>query len=414
MKHVAALMGMLGLSSWTSVALGQEVRVSFDDAVAAAAQNPRVRGDRRAATLLRRSADQSPALDANPIATLTGGARVAPAGEQGFEGGVAVTQSVSAEGAARLRRDALGAEARWMGAESDAEALTRCLAAASAWLALRDAEEQRELTTRALDNERAFLALVARLATAGERTAADLAVATTGVEEASLRGRLAEGAVVDARARVAAEVGTPERGAVVVTEGATPEVAVPSAREQEVLLAGAAMLPAVRARTLLAHAESMRALEERALRGTRLTLGVEVRRDALRATVVQASLAVPLPFFAVGDREYAARQATSLRLEGEAADEQARARVALALAAHEVEHAGEVYEALRGSVVPASARAVALRERLLVGGEGTVLEVIDARRTLLDAASRLVRATRDRAWARIRLVSLLRALRGAA
>jgi outer membrane protein, heavy metal efflux system len=412
MNRVAVFLGLFALSASTTAAFAQETRVSFEDAVQAAGRSPRVRRDRQAAATLRRAADASPALDYDPMLNLAGGARLTPGGEQGFEGSVGVSQSLNLQGVVRLRREALGAEALWMGAEADAETLTRRLAAASAWLALRDAEEQLALAAQDIANESRFLALVTRLAGGGERTAGDVAAATLRLEESRLRGRMAEGELVDARARVAAEVGAPEPGAVLVTDGPVPEVTVPTAREQEAALAAAA-LPAVRARSLLARAEATRALEDRAMRGTRMTVGLELRRDALGATVAQANVAIPIPVFDVGAREYAARQASAARLEGEAADEQVRARVALTLAAHEVEHAGEVYAALRSSLVPSGARAVALRERELAAGEATTLDVLDARRSLNDATSRLVRATRDRAWARIRLVALLGSLGGA-
>ena len=125
--------------------------------------------------------------------------------------------------------------------------------------------------------------------------------------------------------------------------------------------------------------------------------------------MLQASIAVPLPVFDLGARELAARRAAALRMEGEAADEQVRARAAMLLAAHDVEHTGEVFDALASRLVPSSDRAVGLRERQLTAGEGTVLDVLDARRSLFDARARLVRATRERAWARIRLAALYRA-----
>ena len=78
-----------------------------------------------------------------------------------------------------------------------------------------------------------------------------------------------------------------------------------------------------------------------------------------------------------------------------------------------MEHTGEVFEALRSGLLPSSERAVALRERQLTAGQGTVLDVLDARRSLFEATGRLVHATRDRAWARIRMAALHRAARGA-
>ena len=410
MRRLAGILVLLGLSATPLVAGAQDVPLSFEAAVATAGRNPRVLQTQRAAGVLQRAQDRSPLLDANPVVQVMAGGRVVPSGEQGFEGSLGVTQSIGVNGSAALRRTALGAEARWLDAEADAERLTRQLAAANAWLALREAEEQLRLAGRDLENEGRFVALVTRLAAGGERTAGDVAVAAVRLEEARLRERMAEGAVADARAQVAAELGAPARGAF-VTEGAIPEVSLPTAAEQARLLETVASLPQVRARLLLARTEGIRAQEERAMRGTRLTVGVEVRRDALGAGVVQAMVGVPLPIFAVGDREFAARSAAALRMEGEAADERVRARALLLLVAHDVEHSGEVYEALQARLLPTSERALGMRERQLTAGEGTILDVLDARRSYLEASSRLVRATRDRAGARLRLVALHRAAR---
>jgi outer membrane protein TolC len=412
MHRVLRLLVLLGLTAATTPAVAQEARLTFADAVAAAGHNPRVALGRRASVTLQHARAGSPWLDANPVVTLSAGGRLAPSQERGFEGGVAVTQSISVEGGSGLRRDALGAEARWLDAEADAEVLVRRLAAASAWLALRDAEQQRAVTGRAVENEADFVRLVTRLTAAGERTTGDVAVATARLEEARLRDRMAEGAVADARGLLAAEVSVPGRGAL-VTDGPVPAVAVPTAAELRRLLEDVALLPSVRARALLARAEAARAQEERAQRGSRITLGLEARRDALSAGIVQASVALPLPIFAVGDREFAARHAAALRMEGEAADERVRARARVLVAAHEVEHTGEVFEALQAGLLPACERAVAVRERQFAAGEATLLDVLDARRGLFDASARVVRATRDRAWARIALVYLRRAARGA-
>ncbi len=410
MHRVASVGVLWALCCATTAADAQDVPVSFEAAVALAARNPRVLQGHRGSALLRRAAETSPPVDANPQITVTGGARVTPAGEQGFEGSVGVSQSFSVQGVAGLRRAALSDESRWMGAEADAETLTRRLAAANAWLALREAEEQLSLAESAIANEARFVDLVTRLAAGGERTAGDVAAASVGLEEARMRGRLAEGAIADARWAAAAEIGTPERGAL-VTEGPAPELPAPSERERQLAFEGVASLPSVRSRRLLARVEATRALEERATRGTRLTLGVEARRDALTAGVVQATVAVPLPFFAVGDREFAARRAAALRMEGEADAEAVRAAAELRLAAHDVEHSTEVYDALVANLLPASERAVALRERQLTVGEGTILDVLDARRSLVDARIRWVRAAHDRTSARLRWSVLAQAAR---
>jgi cobalt-zinc-cadmium efflux system outer membrane protein len=386
--------------------------VTFAEAVAAADRNPRVLAGRRAARALEDARQASPVLDANPMVAVVGGPRVAPGSERGLEGAIGFSQSLSLEGAAGHRRDALGGEAAWLAADTDADLLARRLAGAIAWLGVWEAEQQVSAAAKDVVNEEALVRLVARLAAAGERTQADLATVEARLVEAQLRERTAEGTLVEARAELGAELRAVD-GEVLVTEGPPPEVPAPPRAEQDRVLRAAGALPAVYARALLARSELLRAREERATRGARLTIGAELRHDALGASVVEGTLAIPIPLFAVGAREYASRAANSLRMDGDAADAQIRAQAALVLAFHEIEHTDEVFTLLATRLVPAAERATTLRERQLELGDGTLLDVIDARRTVLDARVRLVRATRDRAWARIHVRVLAAATNGA-
>jgi len=392
-------------------ARGAERPITFADAMTLAETHPRVQGGRRAAADLAQAERASPYLDANPVLALAAGPRVAPRAERGFEGAAELTQSIGLDHQASRRQQALGAESAWLSAECDAELLARRLGTAAAWLALWEAEEQVAVALKDVANEEELVRLVGRLASVRERTTADVAVVETRLAEAQLRERTAEGALAEARSQLAAELRASE-GDVLVASGAPPDLSAPPPEEQARVLAAAVALPAVRAKELLARTELVRAEEERASRGARLTFGVEVRHDALRADVVEGMLAVPLSIFAVGAREYASRAASSVRAAGEASDEQSRARAAVTLALHEVEHTEEVFTLLQTSLVPAAERATLLRERQLKMGDGTLLEVIDARRTMLDARVRLVRATRERAWARIQIHLLAEATRG--
>ncbi len=408
---VRLALAIVGAISIPCGALATGRPIAFDEAVALADGNPRVLGGRQAAHLLARGHEASPLLDANPVLAVAVGARVAPASDRGLEWTASLSQSVSLQGAAARRKEALGAEAAWLTADTDADLLAHRLAAATAWLALWEAEQQAAGVAREIANEEELLRLVARLASIRERTLADLATVEARLAEVKVRERMAQGSLVEAQARLGAEIRS-AAGEPLRAEGRPPEYLV-AAADKDRLLVAAAALPAVRAKALLARSELVRAHEERAMRGVRLTVGAEFRREATGATILQGTIAVPVPFFAVGAREYAARAASSIRLGGEAADEQGRARAAIALALHEVEHTEEVFTLLASRMVPAAERAAALRERQLQLGEGTILDVIDARRGVLEARARLVRATRERAWARISIHLLWAATRGA-
>jgi outer membrane protein TolC len=198
----------------------------------------------------------------------------------------------------------------------------------------------------------------------------------------------------------------------VVAEGLLPELPPLSADQQRRALQQLERLPEIGAKSLLARSELVRAREERAARGVHLSVGAQLRHDALGATIVEGTLSLPLPLMDVGAREYASRSAEATRLEGEVSDLRVRARAALVLAFHEVEHTQEVLTLLDDGLLPAAEQAVALRTRELEAGEGTLLELIDARRTLFDARARRVGALRERTWARIRVRLLAHAATG--
>lgn len=405
------ILPLLAVLSFAAKALAAKRRVEFREAIAMGELNPRVMGTRQASESLSRAEKSSPALDANPVVNGAVGPRVTPKAERGLDWSVGVSQSFSVRGSATRRREALRAEAEWLRADADAELVARRVAAASAWLMLWEAERQVALTQEDVTNEERLLALVKRLADVQERTAADVATVETRLGESKLRERLAEGALVEAKARLSAEMHA-ARDDELVTAGSLPDLPMPDEAEAAKLIGEAAALPAVRARQLLARAEQARAREERAGRESRLNLGVDFRHESPGVNIVQANAIVPLPLFSVGAREYASRMASSLRSSGEAADDAVRAREAMRLAVHELEHSQEVFELLDQQLVPSAERAIQLRERQLKGGEGTLLEVIDARRTYLDARLRWLGAARNRVWARIQVELLAQAARG--
>lgn len=388
-----------------------ERTLSFAEALALAEGHPVIVATAEGAKRLRAAEATAPLLDANPTATLSLGPRLAPSDERGFEGGLSVTQSVSLAGAARLRKEAVAAEARWLTSEVDARRLERRVAIAKAWLDLREAERRAVLQREEIETDARTVAVVARLASVGERTRADVAAAELQLAETRTRSIAREAAVAEARAALSAELGPQPEGEL-VTRGPAPAVELPDEAEQRALLEGAAALPAVRAKELFARSEWIRAEEERSSASNRLGVGLELRRDALGATVLQTNLQLPVPLFELGWRERVARQAAAERLDGETVDEAARARTAVALAIHEVQHTAELRTALEGQLLPAAERALALRHKQLLAGEGTTLEVLDARRAVATTRGELVAAEHEESRARVRLALLHETFRG--
>lgn len=155
----------------------------------------------------------------------------------------------------------------------------------------------------------------------------------------------------------------------------------------------------------------VRAEEDSATSANRLGVGIEVRREDFGSVVALANLGVPVPLFDLGLRPRAARRAEAQRLEGETEDERTRARTALELALHEVEHTAELREVLASRLRPAAERALARRTRQLELGHATLLDVLDVRRLAILARLELTSAEHDEVRARLRLSLMLASLK---
>ncbi len=394
-------------------ALGREQPLTFAQAADAAAASPLLQRGQRARATLEEASRSSPRVDANPTISIQLGARVLPANERMAEGTLGVSQALSTEGAARLRQQALAAEARTAGATLQGQKMSLRLQAARGWLELWAAQRLLAAAKQDAEAARRSQRAVEALVAAHERTRTEALVAKRQAEEASLRALSAEGALAEARAMLKGELGLAADATPVAT-GEPPEVVAPTEAEQQAAVAEAASMPEVRARSLLAAEERVRAAEERAARGSRLTVGAQAQRDAIGATVLLGTLSAPINLFDVAAREEAPRRAAALRAEGEAAVALNRARGDLLIAFHDVEHSDETLQAIDRGLLPAAEQAAAALDRAFAAGEVTILEKIDGQRSLIEARARQIAAQRDRAWARIRASVLAQAARGGA
>lgn len=149
------------------------------------------------------------------------------------------------------------------------------------------------------------------------------------------------------------------------------------------------------------------------MRGTNLLLGVEVRRESPDGFLALGTVGLTLPVFDRGERERSVSEARAARLEGEKRAATIDARTEMALAFHEVEHTGEIVAAVKGELLPALVEAADAREQLFRAGDGTMVDVLTARRRVLAAKARLVRAQAANAWAKVKVWMLLAELANA-
>jgi outer membrane protein TolC len=385
--------------------------VRFDEAIGLAARAPEVVGAERAAGVKRKSIDDLSPFTENPELFLEPGARLAPAGERGFEGQVRLTESWNLGGLAGARERAGKLEARASSAEARARALEARLGAAKAWIDLWAAERLHDHAVEEAKLASELTALVKKGAVATLFTRADVADAQAYEAEAELAVISTEGAVYELSIALSREMARATPGPMEAV-GDLPAPSLPPPEALALAIKSAAKLPDVEMQRLVARAERARAVEERALRSSRLTLGVAAQRDQPGGFAVYGIAGVSLPLFERGGREAGIAEAQAADREGLEKRAASDARAELVLDEHEVDHTEEALTTLEKRLVPAMDAGRSAREELFRQGEATVLEVLQSRRTSVAMKSRLERARADASWAKVKLWLLLAAESG--
>jgi outer membrane protein TolC len=291
-------------------------------------------------------------------------------------------------------------------AEARATALSHRLAAAQAWTELWAAQQSLADSMQEADLAREFSERMARAAAAAAYTRAEAADAATYAAEARVQALAAEGEVVDRGYQLAVAMGQGAESPLVAS-GPLPRPPSPSRTEWPAVVAAAGKLPAVAAHRLAADAARARDLEARSTKGWGLETGVKTTRDYLGTWGIQGVLQFSFPLFDRGEREAAPQAALAARSEGEFREASAVAASEMARALHEVEHTGEVLDAIERQLLPAAEQGARSREASMKAGETTVLEVLVARRAWAQARARRTRAQAAHTWARVKVWMLL-------
>ncbi len=395
----------LALALWPAMAAA----ITFDEALGLAARAPRVTGAGRAVAAKLRLDEGISSFTFNPQLAVQPGFRFYPSEYRDVEVLAELSQPFNLAGHARARRATARLEEDELGESARAVALEQRLGAARAWIDLWAAQRVFAASRRdeqlAVELER----LAERAAAASAATRADVADAQAFLSEARVRRIAAEGEVFERGMELSREAALVE-GAATTADGELPEPALPPQSAWPSLIEHAGRLPDSRAQALRARAGKAREVEERAARGSWLQLGLVAQRDAPGGLVGSVLARVSPSVFDRGERERGVFAAEAERLEGERANAAIEARADVAIAAHEVEHTGELLAVLSDALVPASRAGADLRQRIFDAGEATMVEVLQARRIAVDAASRLARARAAHAWARVKLYLLARAI----
>jgi len=381
--------------------------ITFDEALGLAAQAPAVAGAEAAAANQRRIGDSVSSVIANPSLNVQPGAAKDPLDNQWkYLGETTLMQGWNLSGLPGDRKASIRAEGDQLLAEARAAALSHRLAAAQAWLELWAAQQSLADALQESELASEFSTKMARAAAAAAFTRAEAADAATYAAEAHVQALAAEGEVVDRGYQLAVAMGQ-EAEKALVAAGPLPAPPAPRRADWPAILQAAGKLPAVAAHKLASDASRARDVEARSSRGWGLGTGVKGTRDYLGTWGAQAVVEFSFPIFDRGEREAAPQAAASARADGEFQEARAVAATELARSLHEVEHTGEVLEAIEKELVPAAEANAKARDASMRAGETTVLEVLVARRVWAAARQKRTRALASHAWAGVKVWMLL-------
>lgn len=378
--------------------------LTFDRAIGLAGRGPRAEGLERAVET-RRAGDQGIAGTAQALnLQATPGGRVLSEQDQGFEGTFTVTQTWILADVSGARGRAAQVEREVLGAEARAAALLLRLEAAHQWIELWTIAREDEALADEAALAAELVALTERGLRAGVRTVVDASEAEAYRAEVAERALALEGMRTHASLALSAAMASEPR-ADLRTAGEPPAPPLPD--DLEVTLALVERLPSVAVHRLTAAALRAHDVEMAASYGPQLTLGAQVQRESPSGFIVQGVAALSIPLFDQGQRSRSAALGEAERAEGELGHARLEAASALADAVHEREHTRQQETLLTQTLLPALDRLVAQREASLRAGEGTLFELIDARRRRIAARARAARARGERAWAEVRLWLML-------
>lgn len=382
---------------------GERRPVRFDEAMSLAAQAPSVIAARRAASAQRAMNGSISGLG-NPEIFVAPGIRTTA--ERGVALEVSVVQPIPLTGLGSARQAAGEAEAGALDRQADAFALGIRLDAATSFCALWGASRSYEDVTADVELAQELVARLERGAAAGHDTAADVADARIFLAESRLSLVALEGEIHDVGLDLSNRLELAAPGALIAS-GNLPDPVLPSAEILDEALASIERIPDVALHSMQAAAARARARELAAESKPRLGVGARFQQDGPTDRAWYAVLSMDLPLFERGQRDRGQAAADTRRLEGEQRTAASQAHAALVGMKHEVEHTAESLEVIETELLPAATEAVRLREIAHSHGEGTVFDLLNARRTLVRVKAREIRARADAAAARARLALLL-------
>jgi|APLak6261675434_1056106.scaffolds.fasta_scaffold00757_5 outer membrane protein TolC len=349
--------------------------VRFDEALSRVDAAGDVAGAEAGVRVRRDGLSKLGAFTSNPQLVAQPGMRT-EGGALGAEGQLTLTQSFNLGGLAGARRVVASDEAEVAALQHRLLRQERRIAVARAWLETWAAQAASDTAHEEEDSAKELLARLERNVASGAVTRVELATARAFAAEASALHLEWEGRRVEAGATLASLLGL---DAIALADGPAP-----SFEAARVAVEPSALLPVKVAQGEL-RTEQNRGDEVKAQWATQLQVSLQGGREAPSQWFGNVGFGVTLPLLEQGRRERALHEANAAKLSGELSLAERRARIALQLVAHELEHTAETLEVVKGQQLPAAEEAAALESKRYAQGEATLLELTLLRRQALAA-----------------------------
>lgn len=374
------------------------VSLGFEQALERARELAPLRALRRSARELEGSSVGVGPFVKNPTLELAPNLRFSPSSDLGPEGQLIVRFPLDVAGLGAAREQVIERVGAELEAQADELGLDGTLTAARAWLDLWVVVETQGSAERDAQLARELVAKLRTASSVEEASALDVLDAQVLADEAELTILALEGERHDRALRLARVLAMAPSPLPTVAGGLPePELPAPAARAS-----WPAELPTVRRAARAAELAEARAAEARAASATDLSVGWSLTRDAPEGWTTGAIVAIGLPWFDRAQASTAEYESTARLQAATSTLERERGRADLAAELHEVEHTRELSQRLETVLVPRHEAIANARQRLVEAGEGTVHELVLARRALIAARRRGIEARAAHALARVR------------
>ncbi|MBN8612910.1 MAG: TolC family protein, partial [Deltaproteobacteria bacterium] len=271
----AIVLGLLALVS----SRGAAQAITFDDAIGLSASTPSVASEERA--LAERTEGDARISDITEASRLYAmpGVRALSEEDRGFEGQVQLGHSWNLADLAGAQRRTASRERDAREARARAVALEQRLAAARAWMSMREAEAHLATAGEQLLVAERIVERTERARAAGIATLADVAEARAFLSQARASVLAVRGEIVDVQVSLGAALGRADVETL-GTSGALPDPSLPPPIDIERRLADVTRVPAVDAVRLALLAARAREVELAAMRGPRLDVDLIAYRES--------------------------------------------------------------------------------------------------------------------------------------